>query len=68
MKGIREKSGASVRCLDPLDSNDATKYHERGLSASKSKLVLIEGLTAQVKTAQRLVLDVCSNGGTSASQ
>lgn len=65
---IREKSGASVRCLDLLDSNDAAKYHKSELSGSKNKrLVSIEGLTAQVETARRLVLDACGNGGTSAS-
>ena len=47
--------GASVRCLDPLDSNDAAKYRERDLAGSK-RLVLIQGLTAQVATAQELVL------------
>ena len=61
---IRETSGASVRCLDPLDSNDASKCRERGLLGNK-RLILIEGLSAQVNTAQRLVQEACSNSATS---
>ena len=65
---IRKASGAHVRCLDPLDSSDAAKYRETA-DVEDKRLVLIEGLSAQVQEAKRLVLDAQAShhSGTSTS-
>ena len=59
---IRETSGATVRCLDPMDSEDAERYHEMA-GVGERRLVEIKGLSGQVAEAKRLVLQVAAGGG-----